>query len=71
MYIYIYLCVCFQYYPMGTGPEFKRHAFDIFSLSPLVAHFLRIKELRKDAGQGFVVARTQMETLPPYPFKDI
>ncbi|KAL4240478.1 hypothetical protein ACF0H5_001270 [Mactra antiquata] len=55
-------------HPACKGPDTARSVYNIYGQSPLVAHFLRVKNLTKDAGQVFLVQRTEQENLPPYPF---
>ena len=58
-----------QSHPVGRGPEFVRNVFNIYGQSPLVAHFLRMKRLQEDAGLTVRIQRTEVESLPPYPFQ--
>ena len=64
------LIVSFQSHPACRGPDTVKSVFNIHGQSPLVAHFLRMKNLSYDAGQVFRVQRTEQENLPPYPFND-
>ena len=50
---------------MGRGPEFSRGVFNICGQSPLVAHFLRMKNLKAEAGMKIRLQRTEVDSLPP------
>lgn len=63
-----YLFLFHQSHTVGRGPEFARNVFNIQGQSPLVAHFLRMKNLQDDAGMVIRVQRTEVDSLPPYPF---
>lgn len=51
-------------HPIGKGCDFMRTAFNVEGKSPLVAHFLYMKGLRKDAGQLVWIQRVEVENLP-------
>lgn len=50
---------------MGKGPEFVKKVFNVYGQSPLVAHFMRMNNLQKEAGTSMRVQRTEMNNLPP------
>ncbi|KAL3877275.1 hypothetical protein ACJMK2_035007 [Sinanodonta woodiana] len=52
-------------HPACKGPDTTRSVFNIEGHSPLVAHFMRMKNLTRDAGQVIYVQRTEQENLPP------
>ncbi|CAH1795360.1 unnamed protein product, partial [Owenia fusiformis] len=52
-------------HPCCKGPDYIRTIFNIHGQSPLVAHFLRMKNLIDDAGTHVKVQRTIVENLPP------
>lgn len=58
----------FQSCPVGRGPEFSRSVFDVYGHSPLVEQFLRMRKLSKDCGTSVLIQRTEIKSLPPYPF---
>lgn len=58
----------FQSCPVGRGPEFSRSVFDVYGHSPLVQQFLRMRKLSKDCGTSVLIQRTEIKSLPPYPF---
>lgn len=52
---------------VGPGPEFERVGFNLLGRSPLVSHFLRMKELMGKEEQAIqAVGRTEIAKLP-YP----
>ena len=52
---------------VGPGPEFERVGFNLLGRSPLVSHFLRMKELMGKEEQPIqAVGRTEIAKLP-YP----
>ncbi|XP_005098145.2 protein FAM227A [Aplysia californica] len=51
-------------HPVGRGCDFVRSAFNVEGKSPLVAHFLSMKGLRRDAGQLVWMQRVEVENLP-------
>ena len=53
---------------VGRGPDFLRTSFNTCGQSPLVAQFLRMKNLQTDAGMHLHIQRTEIDNLPPYPF---
>ena len=58
----------FQSHPLGKGPDFVKGVFNTYGQSPLVAHFMRIKNLKVEAGLHTRIQRTELQNLPPYPF---
>lgn len=63
-----YTSLWFQSHPACRGADTAKSVFNIYGQSPLVAHFMRVKNLTREAGQSFLVQRTEQENLPPYPF---
>ncbi|EDO28463.1 predicted protein [Nematostella vectensis] len=57
--------------PVGRGAQFSRSLFDVHGHSPLVEQFLQMQRLAKNAGTGVLVQRTEIESLPPYPYLEI
>ena len=57
-----------QSHPACKGPEFLKAAFNINGRSPLVAHFLRMRNLTLDCNLMIRIQHTEIESLPPYPF---
>ncbi|KAK7490847.1 hypothetical protein BaRGS_00017903 [Batillaria attramentaria] len=55
-------------HPACKGPKLLRAAFNTNGRSPLVAHFLRMRHLAADLNLVVRINRTQIESLPPYPF---
>ena len=51
---------------MGPGPDFERVLFNISGRSPLIAHYLYMKDLAGNEHTGRNVRRTEVEKLP-YP----
>ncbi|XP_076149253.1 protein FAM227A-like [Alosa pseudoharengus] len=47
--------------------EFGRCTFDLWGNSPLVQHFMHKFRPEPSVGQGVLVRRTQIRTMPPYP----
>ena len=58
----------FQSHPACKGPDFLKAAFNLNGRSPLVAHFLRMRNLTSEANLVVRIQRTEIENLPPYPF---
>eukprot|EP00112_Aurelia_sp_Birch-Aquarium-sp1_P010288 Seg2203.3 transcript_id=Seg2203.3/GoldUCD/mRNA.D3Y31 product="Protein FAM227A" protein_id=Seg2203.3/GoldUCD/D3Y31 len=52
----------------GKGPGFSKNVFDVYGRSPLIEQHLRSNHLSKDAGMAILIRRTEIESLPPYPF---
>ncbi|XP_077989185.1 protein FAM227B-like isoform X2 [Glandiceps talaboti] len=50
---------------IGPGPDFERVLFNIGGRSPLVAHYLYMKDLATNANRGKHVRRTEVSKLPP------
>ena len=59
-----------QSHPACKGPEFLKAAFNLNGRSPLVAHFLRMRNLTSDINLVVRIQHTEIENLPPYPFDD-
>ncbi|KAL8584977.1 hypothetical protein ACOMHN_043613 [Nucella lapillus] len=57
-------------HPACKGPDFLKAAFNINGRSPLVAHFLRMRNLTSDMNLVVRIQRTEIDNLPPYPFED-
>ncbi|ESO87444.1 hypothetical protein LOTGIDRAFT_235104 [Lottia gigantea] len=51
-------------HPACKGPDFIKTSFNIFGQSPLVTHFLRMKQLSTKSGYNVRVQRTELENLP-------
>ncbi|XP_064643776.1 protein FAM227B-like [Lineus longissimus] len=51
-------------HPACRGPEFIKYVFNIQGQSPLVAHFLKKKNLKSTAGVDVKVQRTEIKSLP-------
>ncbi|XP_031553743.1 protein FAM227B-like [Actinia tenebrosa] len=45
---------------IGPGPEFERVNFNIFGQSPLVCHYLKMKELSSGEGPAIGISRTEI-----------
>lgn len=56
-----------QSHPIGKMADFVSCTFNIYGQSPLVAHFLQMKNLQVDAGSCARIKRTELHNLPPYP----
>ncbi|XP_077863821.1 protein FAM227B-like [Saccoglossus kowalevskii] len=54
-----------QSHDIGPGPEFERVQFNITGRSPLVAHYLYMKDLASNEHRGKNVRRTEVAKLPP------
>ncbi|XP_060582981.1 LOW QUALITY PROTEIN: protein FAM227A-like [Ruditapes philippinarum] len=52
-------------HPACKGADTTKSLYNLYGQSPLVAHFLRVKNLTRDAGQVFLVQRTEEQNLPP------
>ncbi|XP_071484549.1 protein FAM227B-like [Diadema antillarum] len=50
---------------IGPGPDFERVLFNIKGRSPLVAHYLHMRQLAGNKNVGRHVRRTEIEKLPP------
>ncbi|XP_070542673.1 protein FAM227B-like isoform X2 [Ptychodera flava] len=50
---------------IGPGPDFERVHFNISGRSPLVAHYLYMKDLATNEHRGKNVRRTEVSKLPP------
>lgn len=50
---------------IGPGPDFERVLFNIKGRSPLVAHYLHMRQLAGNQNIGRHVRRTEIEKLPP------
>ncbi|XP_041465233.1 protein FAM227B-like isoform X1 [Lytechinus variegatus] len=50
---------------IGPGPDFERVLFNIKGRSPLVAHYLHMRQLAGNQNIGRNVRRTEVEKLPP------
>eukprot|EP00057_Strongylocentrotus_purpuratus_P013302 XP_011667776.1 PREDICTED: uncharacterized protein LOC105439910 [Strongylocentrotus purpuratus] len=50
---------------IGPGPDFERVLFNIKGRSPLVAHYLHMRQLAGNQNIGRHVRRTEVEKLPP------
>ena len=64
----LFFCFLSQSCKAGKGPEFSKNVFDVHGRSPLIEQYLRSNHLSKDAGMAILVRRTEIESLPPYPF---
>jgi len=53
---------------LGKGPHFMRVAFNIYGRSPLISQYLAAMNADVCRGVTFLVERTELEKLPPYPF---
>ena len=60
----------FQSHPACRGPDFVKASFNLNGRSPLVAHFLRMRNLTADLNNVIRVQRTEIDNLPPYPFNE-
>ncbi|XP_052818243.1 protein FAM227A-like [Mya arenaria] len=52
-------------HPACKGADTVKSVYNLYGQSPLVAHFLRVKNLTRESGQTFHVQRTEQENLPP------
>ncbi|XP_076458309.1 protein FAM227A-like [Babylonia areolata] len=52
-------------HPACKGPDFLKAAFNINGRSPLVAHFLRMRNLTSDMNLVVRIQRTEIDNLPP------
>ena len=59
----VLLCCKFQSHQIGPGPEFERVLFNIQGRSPLVAHYLHMKDLTTNEKYGRNVRRTEVAKL--------
>ncbi|XP_050390988.2 protein FAM227A [Patella vulgata] len=57
----------YESHPACKGPDYIKASFNVFGQSPLVAHFLRMKQLSTVSGVNVRVQRTELENLPSYP----
>ena len=53
--------------PAGPGPDMERVLFNLSGRSPLVAHYLYMKNLRQKETVGKLIKRTEV-VREPYPF---
>ncbi|ELT87221.1 hypothetical protein CAPTEDRAFT_221900 [Capitella teleta] len=62
-----------QSHQVGPGPEVKRVLFNIQGRSPLVSHYLQMRQLKTNHDHGIKVRRTQLGKPPPQTqtYKDI
>ncbi|XP_021344572.1 protein FAM227B-like [Mizuhopecten yessoensis] len=51
-------------HPACRGPDFRRSLFNIHGQSPLLAHFLRMRNISQEGGMVVRVRRTELENLP-------
>ena len=61
----------FQSHPACKGPDFLKSTFNVYGRSPLVAHFLRMRNLTSDISLIVRMQITEVQSLPPYPFDDL
>ena len=52
---------------MGPGPEYERVLFNTSGRSPLISHYLHMRQLRDFKQPGKKVRRTEIAALP-YPY---
>jgi len=52
---------------LGKGPQFVRVAFNIYGRSPLLSQYLASMNADVCKRVSFLVERTELENLPPYP----
>ncbi|XP_070187078.1 uncharacterized protein [Littorina saxatilis] len=52
-------------HPAFTGPDFLKAAFNLNGRSPLVAHFLRMRNLTADMNLVVRIQHTEIDNLPP------
>ena len=65
---YHFLHFVSQSHEIGPGPEFERVGFNLMGRSPLVSHFLRMRELMgKEQQPVQSVGRTEVSKLQ-YPY---
>jgi len=57
-----------QSHPIGRGPLFVRMSFNVYGHSPLISRYLALMNDNTCSAVRFLVDRTQLESLPPYPF---
>jgi len=57
-----------QSHVVGRGPHFVRVAFNIFGRSPLISQYLASMNADVCKGVTFLIERTELDNLPPYPF---
>ncbi|XP_041363922.1 protein FAM227B-like [Gigantopelta aegis] len=55
-------------HPACKGPDFVKSVFNMHARSPLVAHYVRMNNLKPLAGTNVLLERTEMENLPPLGF---
>ena len=66
---FIFIFHFLQSHEIGPGPEFERVGFNLLGRSPLVTHFLKMRELMgKEQQPVQPVGRTEVAKLQ-YPFK--
>lgn len=54
-----------QSHQIGPGPEYERVMFNVQGRSPLIAHYLHMRQLRDFHQPGKKVRRTEIASLPP------
>ena len=68
-YCFLFIFHFLQSHEIGPGPEFERVGFNLLGRSPLVTHFLKMRELMgKEQQPVQPVGRTEVAKLQ-YPFK--
>ncbi len=55
-----------QSHPIGPGPGLSRVLFNLQGQSPLVAHYLEMRQLKEKGQPGRKVRRTEIKKMP-YP----
>ena len=67
--VFLFIFHFLQSHEIGPGPEFERVGFNLLGRSPLVTHFLKMRELMgKEQQPVQPVGRTEVAKLQ-YPFK--
>ena len=64
-YLYLILSLFLQSHQIGPGPEYERVKFNTSGRSPLIAHYLHLRQLRDYHQPGKRVRRTEIVKLPP------
>jgi len=65
----VYQIVVIQSHAAGEGPQFVRMAFNVYGRSPLMSQYMAsVNVANVCSGVRFLVQRTELENLPPYPF---
>lgn len=54
-----------QSHPACKGADMVKSLFDVKGSCPLVAHYMKVKRMEKDAGQKVNVTRSELKNLPP------